>query len=70
MVWLLRVFRVVQYTSRLVVRSGWYVNNFDTMECLASELVNLSLFCCWLAHIFCGRAMYGGCFPPGEIKGD
>lgn len=34
-----------------------YTNNFDSVQCLASELVNLSVFCCWLVHVFCDRAM-------------
>ena len=40
-----------------------YVNNFNITQCLASELVILSVFYCWLAHIYCDHAMYGGCFP-------
>jgi hypothetical protein len=47
-----------------------YLNNFNRTQCLASELVNLSVFCCWLAHVFCDHATYGGCFPPREIEGD
>jgi hypothetical protein len=47
-----------------------YVNNFNSTQCLASELIKLSVFCCWLAHIFCDRAMYGGRFPTREIEGD
>ena len=47
-----------------------YVHKFNSTQCLTSELVNLSVFCCWLAHIFCDCAMYGGRFPPREIEGD